>query len=327
MSILRRTAAAAAVTSLAVVGWAVPASSVDNPSTTPTGYTTVLSEEGCELAVIDLATGELTDLPAGPSEEACVDDLAISAAGVVYGIRPSPMNIDKSLAAVSPAELVTFSMNGTPTVTPIVDEGGDTGFLAEGGIAVSPSGTIYVHLVTDNPACDTGEEPPVDTTLLEPEYAGDSVCLFTVDPTTGVASIIGTTGLYETEFLGLAWCGGLVTLAGAEGLIWATESASDGSVILGADSDVFPAGFDCDSATGGPLYGLATPDGGQIELGAVEVDVVTIDTATGTATTVASVDPETDVWALAVVPVAAPTPTTTAPPAAQAAELTPAFTG
>ena len=91
MSTLRKAAAAAAVTCLAVVGLAVPASSAD---ATPTGYTTVSGEGGCQLATIDLATGVLTDLPAAEAPEACVVDLAATPSGQVWGITGGFLGVD-----------------------------------------------------------------------------------------------------------------------------------------------------------------------------------------------------------------------------------------
>ena len=39
------------------------------------------------------------------------------------------------------------------------------------------------------------------------------MCLYTLDTGTGVATLVGTTGLFQTPFLGLTWCGGLTTIA------------------------------------------------------------------------------------------------------------------
>ena len=70
---------------------------------------------------------------------------------------------------------------------------------------MSASGTIYVHLV-DRRARLRHRRPRPSTTLrsIEPQYAGDSVCLYTLDPGTGVATLVGTTGLFQTPFFGLA---------------------------------------------------------------------------------------------------------------------------
>src|SRR5687768_5515546 len=65
----------------------VPAMPVTSAQeTTPTGYTVSMGDDGCELTVIDLATGGLVDLPAAASPDACAIDLAASPAGVVYGV-------------------------------------------------------------------------------------------------------------------------------------------------------------------------------------------------------------------------------------------------
>jgi len=334
MSLLRRAAAAAAVTSLAVVGWAVPASSVDDPATTPTGYVTVSSEAGCELAVIDLQDGAVTDLPAEPAEEACVADLAVSTSGVVYGIRNGfGSSSEKGLLAEYQAQLVTFSMDGTPTVTQIVDgEGQPAGSLYNGGIAVSPAGAVYVQVMTWDPTCGLGEEG--SGTMLE--GVASPVCLFSVDPATGVATPIGSGSddLPEVPFEGLAWCSGLGTIVWADGPVWATQSTSTGAVTLGTELAVDPFGYDCDSADGGPVYALGSPGNDLNGPGGYEAQLLAVDPATGTATVVAALsDPDAFVENLGVVPSpsSAPAPTsttTTGPPAAaQAASVTPAFTG
>lgn len=325
MNIIRRAAAVAAVTGLAVVGWAVPASSVDATGG-PVGYTVVVGDGGCDLATVDLTTGQLTDLPAASSAEACAVDLAVSPSGTVWGIWGG-FNRGTGIGpqASEPGVLVRYAADGSATTVAITDaDGTGDGFLAEGGIAVAPNGTVYVHLVTDNPACDTGTTP--DTTIGLPLYAGDSVCLFTVDPATGAATIVGTTGLFQTVFSQLAWCGGLLSIADTSGSgEWVTESASTGAVTIGASVDQFPAGYDCDSTTGSPLYAIVGEgnvlDGASVPA-ATSASVATVNPATGATTVVAPLsDPQAEVIALAV------SATATPPPAVAADTVTPAFTG
>jgi len=332
MSLVHRAAAAAAVTSVAVVGWALPASSQDDPATTPTGFVLVETEAGCELAVLRLESGELIDLPAAPSYEACAVDLAVSASstsGVVYGLAIGGGSEPGSLQAVPSPVLVTYSMDGTASTTPIVVGGGDwDSYPYEGGIAVSPTGTVYVHLISEDPACLV----EIDDSESSATAAAPSVCLFTVDPSTGVATPIGPFGFAELPFGGLSWCGGLVTTGVNEGLSWATVSASTGAATFGSALDVYPIGYDCDSHAGSPVYALGSSMKEKNSLGAFDAQLLTIDPATGSATVVAPLsDPDADVLTMAVVPLPAPTPTSTtttsAPAAAQAAALTPAFTG
>lgn len=309
----------------------VPATSAQETPSTPTGYTLVAGDSGCELAVIDLTTGALTDLAAGPSEDACALDLAASPAGVVYGITFEGGIPSSTPQAVDAASLVTYSMNGTPTLTPINVPSADEGSLIYGGIAVSASGTLYVHLVTDEAECDTGTTPDTTPdTVLEPEYAGDSVCLYTLNPSTGVATIVGTTGLFETPFFGLASCGSLTSISFAQDseasiAYWTTENASTGEAFPGAVVQSFPVGYDCNSVAGSPLWALTSPESdGPFSPLATQVSVAQVDASTGTITTIVPVsDASADLLGLAVVPTAAPTP----PPAASPAVVTPAFTG
>jgi hypothetical protein len=295
---------------------------------TPTGYTLSVTDGGCELMLIDLATGGLVDLPAGPSEAACAVDLAASPGGVVYGVSGDggvPASVPQ---AVDVATLITYSADGAPTVTPINVADADGGGMIYGGIAVSPAGTVYVQLVADEAGCDTGAPPDTtpDTLGNEPEYAGDSVCLYTLDPATGVATLVGTTGLFETPFYGLASCGGLTTIAaeGEVGVYWASQSATTGLATPGPAVTEVPVGYDCNSTVGSPLWALTSPDAsGPISPLATEVTISQVDPATGETTAIVAVgDATADLMALAVVPDAAPLPAV-----AVAEEVAPAFTG
>ena len=89
----------------------------------------------------------------------------------------------------------------------------------------------------------------------------------------------------------------------------------------------FPLGYDCDSTTGGPLWSLQSPNGEFVSAQASEVTINTVDPATGALTEIVVVsDSAADLMALAVVPTAAPAPTTTID-VANANEVAPAFTG
>jgi hypothetical protein len=332
MKNVRKLAVGIGVAALLVVGWVAPQTSAE--AVAPMGYTVISGDGSCDLATLDLATGTLTDLPAASSSDACAIDLAAAPNGKVYGIgipNFSAGSIDgANLAQAAEAgTLVSYTADGTASTTPIVVEDGTEGGIIYGGIAVSASGTIYVHLVTDEPGCDTGAPSPTTTAPLSaPQYAGDSVCLYTLDPGTGVATLVGTTGLYQTAFFGLTWCGGLSTIAatGANGQ-WGTESASTGEVTLGAEVSELPLGYDCDSTTGGPLWSLQSPNGGILTAQATEVTINTVNPATGALTEIAPVsDSGADLLALAVVPSAAPAPTTTID-VANANAVAPAFTG
>lgn len=323
---MKKLALACAAAAALLLGTIVVGAGPTSAAGSPIGYTVAFGEGGCDLATVDLTTGQLTDLPAAPSPEACAIDLAATADGTVWGIwGDSFEGRGTGLQATSPALLVRYAADGTATTIPITDPDGNSGGLAEGGIAVSPGGTVYVHMVTDNPGCDTGTTP--DTTI-GPQYAGDSVCLFTVDPTTGTATIVGTTGLFQTVFFALAWCDGLLSIADTTGNgEWVTEDNSTGAVTIGAPVDMLPAGYDC--GTGTPLYALVGEGNfldGASAPAATSVSVATVNPATGAATIVAPVsDQAVELIGLAVVP-AAVTPTTP-PPAVAADTVTPAFTG
>ena len=333
MKNVRKLAVGVGVAAVLVVGWVAPATSgaSTTPSTTPPkGYTVVIGNGGCELATIDLTTGTLTDLPAGPSTDACATDLAVSPSGTVYGIADNQFLSAGSVpgavpaAQVPAAKIVTFAADGTPSAVPITDPGATAVGLATGGIAVSPAGTVYVQLVTDNPTCLIGTPPDTTPTTspAAPGFFADSVCLYTVSPATGTAAVIGTTNVLETPFFSLAWCGGLHTLAFGQSSTWGTESTSTGAVTLGAVAQSVPVGYDCDSRTGGPLWGLSSPNATLTSTPAsTEVDVTQIDPATGAVTQIVPVsDQNADLIALAVV-------ATPEPEVANANVVAPSFTG
>ncbi len=333
MKNIRKLAVGAGIAAVLVVGWVAPATS--GASTTPSpnppkGYTVVLGDGGCELATIDLTTGTLTDLPAGPSAEACAVDLAVSPSGTVYGITDNQiLSSGNALGAVpaapaDAADIVTFAADGTPSAVPITEPDATTIGVASGGIAISPAGVVYVQLVTDNPTCLTGTPPDTTPTTspAPPAFYADSVCLYTVNPGTGTAAVIGTTGVFETPFFALAWCGGLNTLAFGEGISWGTESTTTGAVSLGVAAQAFPVGYDCDSRTGGPLWALSSPNAGLASTPAVsEVNVTQVDPTTGAVTQIVPVsDQSADLLALAVV-------ATPEPDVANEVVVAPAFTG
>ena len=287
-------------------------------ATAPTGYVVVETEGGCELQQLDLVTGLLTDLPAAPSLEACSVDLAVTTAGVVHGIART---------GEGGASLVTYAADGTASATAISVPGDENFGLADGGIAISAGGTIYVQLVAGIPGCDTGS--PDDTIVDEaaPLYQGDSVCLFTLDAGSGVATIIGTTGLFETYFIDLTSCAsGLITQyidSDMGAFVWATESTSTGEVTPTIESDTPLGGYDCPS-TGDTLYAVSTAEvlRGTSTPSAIVPGVGTVNTATGVYTEAATLsDPEANVIALGVTPIAVDNGV------AQAEEIAPAFTG
>jgi hypothetical protein len=324
-----KAAAAFGAFAAAVIVPAVPTISTVSAAEAPMGYVVTEAEVGCELQQVDLTTGALTDLPAPGSEDACAVDLAVAPSGVVYGISL----LD---AEGGGPQLVTYAADGTPTITPITVTGDAQPWMAQGGIAVSAGGTVYVQLVARIPGCDTGTTP--DTLLSEPLYEGDSVCLFTLDPSSGAATLVGTTGLFETYFWSLTSCAStLRTLYvddRSESIIWATESAATGAVTPGAEAVDPVAGYDC-ASTSDTLYAVTNPGLGIGLPGSVSAPtaegipgVGTVDPATGVYTENAELsDPEAFVLALAVTP-AAPAPTTTTTTGDVAAvEVTPAFTG
>jgi hypothetical protein len=331
----RWTKGAAALATAALAAAVFSASPASSAEEAPAAYTVVLGDSGCELAMVDLTTGALSDLPAGASPLACATDLAVSTDGTVYGLLPGPgSEVDAGPLAVDAARLVTFAADGTPSATPIEVADGTEAFLALGGLAITSGGTVYAQMVTDSPGCDAEAVSPPSTGLA-PTYAGDSVCLFTVDPAAGTATLVGTTGLFETVFAGLTSCSsGLRSVADtSENGTLVSESATTGLVTPLAPLDTTVSGYDCQS-TGDTLYAVVSQGGfGVIGPAAVEASVGTLDQGTGAYTAVAPLsDQGAQLVSLAVVPASAPTPTTE-PPAVEpddtgrGDQVVPSFTG
>jgi hypothetical protein len=321
MNKLRTAVAAAALGSLVVLGWPGAAAPQDRPGG-PDAYTVVVRDEGCELATVDLLAGVVSDLPAAPSAEACVTDLAADAGGHVYGMGPSPV------------ALVRFSEDGTPTATPIVVPDAGSVRLMQGGITFAPDGRIFAHLSADDPGCDSGLALPQPAAT--PAYAGDSECLYTVDPASGIATFVGVpapgTSPANARYFGLTWCEGLISVESLRAFNgWVAQDPSSGVVSPIGGMQSFPAGYDCRTGSTGPLWGLVLPNTYfPLESATPGLSVATIDPLTGSTRVIAPVvETEVSLIGLAVVADVAlpPVPPTAEATAAEAAESEPSFTG
>ena len=342
--IVTKVAAVAAVLAAATL---LPASPVSSQDTGPTtGYTLIIDQqaEGCRLATIDLTTAAVAALPAAATSVACVNDLAVAPDGTVWGIAgsrlldgdPGDLILGFTPQAESPLALVAFDpTTGAVADTVTIDIPGDDGdaFLPEGGLAITPDGTVWALFAAE--ACDDGNQN----------------CLWTIDPATGAASLVGNTDTFELEMFGLAACtAGVVTLLPTEinqeastpaffpspdvgFLDPATGALTEGPAV--ADTVV---GYDCSGASGWALTGEGRPNRPDASVAqAVDAVLTTFDPATGTLTDIGAVTPsDADVVLLAVPPTSVPAPTTTttttaAAPAttaaAQPAMVTPRFTG
>jgi hypothetical protein len=269
----RRAAAAVLLTAaLSVAGVvAMPAANAGilaDPEAAPPVAYTINGDDfptACSLQRIDLATGAVTPFGA-PSPDACVADLAVAPDGSVWGIGPAPTPL-----APLPGELVHFDettgdvLSATPFTGAFSDQD-----LRFGGLAFDAAGTMYAQLVTDEPGCDTV-----------------SVCLYTVDPATAVATFVGAPGPeFDITFLSFlaADCGTALdtvipafTLAGEDPAptSWGDAGASshddrdalasyDGATGLLTETAHFPSeddivvGLDYSRADG-TLYALVAP--------------------------------------------------------------------
>lgn len=312
-----KVAAALGALAVAVIVPAVPASSA---GAGPIGYTIIRTKGGCDLATVDLTTGELTDLPAATAPEACVADLAANTEGAVWGVIDGSSNQNKAAnfpAAVtqSAVYLVAFDSDGTPSLSPIFfDDIPEGASLENGGIAFGPAGTyIQAYLGQSNTSCD----------------AGVAVCLLTYDPETGVATPIGGSGLEERSLYTLTDCAsGQYTLMDVEGPELARSDRTTGAVTSGPSVDDGISGMDC-APGGSTLYAL---NSALVPLGngpaGAGASVGTIDPTTGQFSAVAAIsDPEAFVELLAVPGTRVAPTTTTTIDVANANAVAPAFTG
>ena len=331
MKNVRKLAVGLGVSALLVVGWVAPQTSAE--AVAPMGYTVIAGDGSCDLATLDLVTGTLTDLPAASSAEACAIDLAAAPDGTVYGIGDRQLRRPSASTATWPRPPRSAPSSPTPPTapprtTPIVVEDGTDGGIVYGGIAVSASGTIYVHLVDRRARLrhrrpepehhPPGRRPAVRRRLRVPLHPRRR-------------HRRGHPGGHHRPVPDALLRPHLVRRAHhhrrprrrtAE---WGTESTSTGEVTVGAAVAEVPLGYDCDSTAGGPLWSLQSPNGGIVTAQASEVTINTVDPATGALTEIVPVsDSAADLMALAVVPTAArPTPIDVA----NANDVAPAFTG
>lgn len=306
----RTRAAALVVAALAATGLATAA---PGAAAAPTiGYTTLMAQGGCWLGTIDLTTGSVSRLPAEAAPETCVNDLAASDSmvlGIVEIEDGGPILEDRAVDGPG-VYLVDFDpATGAPTATEITIPGSteDT-FLANGGIAIAPDGTVYAQLVTEAPGCVDWE-----------------VCLVTLDPATAVATPIGNSGLVERTLWELALCGDALagfarSDAGQDGRLFdvgvATTDPATGATSVGSAVASPTFGFDCAEGTAHVLSGEFPRAAREAEdyHPLAQLDLATLDLATGDVTlgTPLSTTDDINELALLAIPVqTTPEPTTT----------------
>ena len=308
-----------AVIAVSVITLSPSASST--PGATPVlGYTVIDNGDGtCDLNSIDLVTGQLTDLPAPSSPGACSSDLAVAPDGTVYGIDGDHLYGAGSLEPARDSDgnphLIEYDAAGNASITILTNNENFLTGLLLGGIAVTADGTIYAQ-IQDATSCANMINP---TTGL---YISDSiplVCLFTIDPVTGVATLVGPSNQLDGLFVGLTSCASAMRTLGYGAnrpgampnqpasllLTWSTVDTATGAVLPGS-AESPPPGYDC-ITSGDTMFALDSHSGSN-QLG-------TIDLTTGAFTaTVALSDPDAFIswWAFAVAPPAEPATTTTA---------------
>ncbi len=302
------------------------------------GYV-LLSDDGgatCELATVDWATGAVTDLPAAASADACATDLAVAPDGTVHGIA-SRANIVTAIepAAVGPAvgELLTYGEDGAPTRSDIA-LAADYSFspwvsTLLAGLAIGADGTVYMLVngldaVTADCSVMTNDSVPQAATPANGViYWWGVPCLFELDTSTGLLTLVGSTG-YEDGVTLLLTIGSdtMRTMSGtyefgdqavpsemrpsvALPLYWSTVAATNGSLV---ESDTIvrdaTSGFDA-LRSGTTVYTIDVSDPDAPATG-------TVDPATGVVTRLAALsDANVVTGVLGVIEVVETEPTTT----------------
>ena len=236
-----------------------------------------------QLATIDLTTGVVTPLPAGPSPEACAGDLTFGPDGTLYGLLRGEEPDD------SISELVRFdTASGAATVIgQIGDFSSFAGFseLPIGGLAFDAEGRLFAALGTSN------EFPNPD-----PQCLGDdeiAFCLYRIDDPNapGNATFIGqsASGTEEDEiFFAVSTLNGSCTTMYSSSIDLGEETSTDTVTTVdltsGALSDLgqtrpqrFVAGQATDRA--GTLWALELTAGTGPAVG---FELATLDAAGGT---------------------------------------------
>ena len=309
-----------AVIAVSVVTLSSSASSSAPGATPVLGYTVIDNGDGtCDLNSIDLVTGQLTDLPAPSAPGACSSDLAVAPDGTVYGLDGDHLygvgSFDPARDSDGSPHLISYDAAGNASITILTNNDNLLTGLMQGGIAVAADGTIYAQ-IQDATSCSNMVD---QTTGL---YISDNiplVCLFTIDPITGVATLIGPSNQLDGLFVGLTSCASAMRTLGYGAnfpfdmpnqpasllLTWSTVDTATGAVVPGS-AESPPPGYDC--ATSGDTMFALDSHGGSNQLG-------TIDLTTGAFNaTVALSDPDAAIswWSFAVATPAVPATTTTA---------------
>lgn len=196
------------------------------------GYSLHTADNGqtCSLVLIDFATGDVQDLPAPASAEACAYDLAVTPDDTARGFRKiDPTLTDEALPTTVASRYVTttigslidFAVDGTATRT---DVKFPEDYLVDftlpsmlAGLAIDADGTHFVMISgmwVDVTTCLPGVGlAAVDVEAADGLYNWSS-CLFTLDPTTGDLTLVGPTRFDIDDFLGLSiGSTGAVTMA------------------------------------------------------------------------------------------------------------------
>ena len=298
------------------------ANAVTAPAEPVTAFTIMDNGQGlCDLYTIDLASGVLTDLPAGPSEAACAWDLAVAADGTVYGIAGEQIGIGSVSPAVDSlggAVLITFSADGTPSGQTLTVGGSPISGTYGGGNAVDAAGIVYVIAVNETPC----EPQPIDLQSFAPSDTYLFNCLFTVNLSSGELTQVGDGYPPDTPMFGLTSCASdmwslmpqiqpfSVNQSPASiGIPWVSIDATT-AIATEAGISTQILGYDC-VATGNKVYAMSTGDFGltadELTPSAPAIpDLGTVDPTTGVFTeTVAMSNPTGYIYqfAFAVLPI------------------------
>jgi streptogramin lyase len=282
-----------------IVGLAVLTAGAVPALAEPDAFSNQINADSCQLLRVDAGTGAVAEV--GAAGSTCLDFLARSPADELFAITGDSdlelVRVDSATAAVTPVGPLGVSVTGAQFVAMTFD----------------PAGHLWATI-------NSGAEPCASEA---------ATCLYSLDPTTGAATLVGGSAVGPVTGLA-ADCSGLYAATFTESVLYRVDGTSGALAEIGP-TGVMPA-----------IQGMSfAPDGTLWALGAQVAEApfhsYRIDPATGTATEVATLTgyaenpfdqggfATTIPHCVPVTPVIPVAPVTPSAPAALA--VTPLFTG
>jgi streptogramin lyase len=261
----------------------------------PDAYSNQINVENCQLLHVDATSGAVTEI--GAAGSTCFNFVARSPGDDLYAITGdsdlSLARVDKTTAAVT-------------TVGPLGVSVGGAQFVA---MTFDPAGHLWAAINSGAAPCSSDA----------------AMCLYSLDPTTGAATLVGGSEIGPVTGLA-ADCTGVYAATFADSVLYRVDTTTGALTEIGP-TGVTPAVQGLSFATDGTLWAL----GAEVESGPFHS--WTIDPTSGAGTQVAELTGYAETpfdqggFATAIPSCVPLTPVTPAPPAPAPVAVTPAFTG